>query len=85
MAHNASENLGTKPIGPLIRQQSIPAAIGILVMSLNMIIDTIFVGNCIGAVAIAVITVVLPIVFLVSANKKLLLEIKNTVLKLIFN
>jgi putative MATE family efflux protein len=63
----ASDNLGTKPIGPLIRQQSIPAAIGILVMSLNMIIDTIFVGNCIGAVAIAVITVVLPIVFLVSA------------------
>lgn len=67
MANKASENLGTKPIGPLIRQQSIPAAIGILVMSLNMIIDTIFVGNCIGAVAIAVITVVLPIVFLVSA------------------
>lgn len=67
MANNASKNLGTKPIGPLIRQQSIPAAIGILVMSLNMIIDTIFVGNCIGAVAIAVITVVLPIVFLISA------------------
>lgn len=66
MANNASQNLGTKPIGPLIRQQSIPAAIGILVMSLNMIIDTIFVGNCIGAVAIAVITVVLPIIFLVS-------------------
>ncbi len=63
----ATNNLGTKPIGPLIRQQSIPAAIGILVMSLNMIIDTIFVGNCIGAVAIAVITVVLPIVFLISA------------------
>lgn len=67
MADKTSTNLGTKPIGPLIRQQSIPAAIGILVMSLNMIIDTIFVGNCIGPVAIAVITVVLPIVFLISA------------------
>ena len=67
MADKVSTNLGTKPIGPLIRQQSIPAAIGILVMSLNMIIDTIFVGNCIGPVAIAVITVVLPIIFLISA------------------
>ncbi len=66
MRVNNSTNLGTKPIGSLIRQQSIPAAIGILVMSLNMIIDTIFVGNCIGAVAIAVITVVLPITFLIS-------------------
>ncbi len=67
MADKTSTNLGTKSIGPLIRQQSIPAAIGILVMSLNMIIDTIFVGNCIGPIAIAVITVVLPIIFLISA------------------
>ncbi|MFK8161091.1 MAG: MATE family efflux transporter [Lewinella sp.] len=67
MANQASEDLGTKPISDLIIAQSVPAAIGILVMSLNMIVDTIFVGNFIGAVAIAVITVVLPIVFLIAS------------------
>ena len=67
MSNNASEELGTKPVSQLILAQSVPAAIGILVMSLNLIIDTIFVGNYIGAIAIAVITVVLPIVFLISA------------------
>jgi len=36
-------------------------------MSLNMIVDTIFVGQWIGSMAIAAITVVLPIVFLISS------------------
>lgn len=67
MSKNHSTDLGTKPISKLIISQSVPAAIGILVMSLNLIIDTIFVGNYIGSTAIAVITVVLPIVFLVAS------------------
>lgn len=67
MANQASEELGTRPVSDLIIAQSVPAAIGILVMSLNMIVDTIFLGNFIGAVAIAVITVVLPIVFLIAS------------------
>jgi putative MATE family efflux protein len=36
-------------------------------MSLNMIVDTIFVGHWIGVLAIAAITVVLPIAFLISS------------------
>ncbi len=67
MAQNSANELGTKPISKLIIAQSVPAAIGILVMSLNLIIDTIFVGNWIGSSAIAVITVVLPIVFLIAS------------------
>lgn len=67
MAKNHSTDLGIKPISKLLISQSVPAAIGILVMSLNLIIDTIFVGNYIGSTAIAVITVVLPIVFLVAS------------------
>ena len=67
MSNNASEDLGTQPIGKLILSQSVPAAIGILVMSLNMIVDTIFVGNYIGPNAIAVITIVLPAVFLIAS------------------
>lgn len=62
----ASE-LGTGNIGKLLLKQTVPATIGILAMSLNMIIDTIFVGQWIGVLAIAAITVVLPIVFLISS------------------
>lgn len=67
MSNVASKGLGTKPIGKLIMNQSIPASIGILVMSLNMLIDTIFVGNWIGSNAIAAITIVLPVTFLIAS------------------
>ena len=40
--------MGTDPIGKLLLRQSVPASIGILVMSLNILIDTIFVGQWIG-------------------------------------
>ena len=59
--------LGTAPIGKLLRQQAIPAAIGILVLSIYGIVDTIFVGKYVGAVAIGAITVVLPITYLISS------------------
>lgn len=62
-----ANDLGTKSISQLILKQAIPAAIGILVMSINMIVDTIFVGRWIGVLAIAAITVVLPIAFLISS------------------
>ena len=66
MAQVASE-LGTEKISKLLIKQALPASIGILVMSLNMIVDTIFVGQWIGVLAIAAITVVLPIAFLISS------------------
>ena len=66
MARLAGE-LGTEKISKLLIQQAVPAAIGILVMSLNMIVDTIFVGQWIGVLAIAAITVVLPIAFMISS------------------
>jgi putative MATE family efflux protein len=62
-----ANELGTKKISKLLIKQAVPATIGILVMSLNMIVDTIFVGQWIGVLAIAAITVVLPIVFLISS------------------
>ncbi len=57
----------TESINRLLLKQAIPATVGILVMSLNMIVDTIFVGKWIGVLAIAAITVVLPIAFLISS------------------
>jgi len=59
--------LGTEKISKLLIKQAVPASIGILVMSLNMIVDTIFVGQWIGVLAIAAITVVLPIAFMISS------------------
>ena len=67
MATNTSSNLGVEPIGKLLVKQAVPASIGILVMSLNILVDTIFVGNWIGAVAIAAINVVLPVSFFIAA------------------
>lgn len=65
--NNNTHLLGTAPIGKLLVQQAVPASIGILVMSLNMIVDTIFVGRWIGPLAISAITVVIPITFFIGA------------------
>jgi putative MATE family efflux protein len=67
MANVSSEQLGTAPIANLLVKQSVPAAIGILVMSLNILVDSIFVGNWIGSIAIAAINVVLPVSFFIGA------------------
>jgi len=67
MAKVSSQDLGTEPIAKLLVKQAVPASIGILVMSLNILVDTIFVGNWIGATAIAAINVVLPVSFFIAA------------------
>lgn len=67
MALKNSKKLGEQPIGKLLIQQALPASVGILVMSLNILVDTIFVGNWIGPIAIAAINVVLPVSFFIAA------------------
>ncbi|MGM5469235.1 MATE family efflux transporter [Flavobacteriaceae bacterium LMO-SS05] len=67
MTKVTSQDLGTQPIGKLLIKQAVPASIGILVMSLNILVDTIFVGNWIGSIAIAAINVVLPVSFFIAA------------------
>ena len=67
MTKKRSAELGTKPISKLLIQQAVPASIGILVMSLNMIVDTIFVGRWIGPLAISAISVVIPVTFFIAA------------------
>jgi len=67
MAHVNSAALGKDPIWRLLIKQALPASIGILVMSLNILVDTIFVGNWIGSIAIAAINVVLPVSFFIAA------------------
>ena len=62
-----SVELGEEKISKLILKQSIPASIGILVLSLYMIVDTIFVGQWVNSMAIAAISVVMPIMYFISS------------------
>lgn len=66
MAHSSGA-LGSDDIKKLLFKQAVPASIGILFMSINILVDTIFVGQWIGSLAIAAVTVVLPITFLISS------------------
>src|SRR5210317_773424 len=67
MGFKSTTALGTQSIPKLLIQQAVPASIGILVMSLNILIDTIFVGQWIGSNAIAAINVVIPVSFFIAA------------------
>ena len=62
-----STDLGTEKISKLLLKQALPAAIGFMVMSLNMVVDTFFVGQYIGELAIGAISVIFPISFLFSS------------------
>lgn len=59
--------LGTYPIGKLLIEYSIPAIIGMTVTSLYHVIDSIFIGQGVGAYAISGIAVTLPLMNLVIA------------------
>ena len=71
MSKNISEEkssyLGIDPIPKLLLRQALPAAIGFMVMSVNMVVDTFFVGQYIGELAIGAISVIFPISFLFSS------------------
>jgi len=64
---NRSAAFGSESITSLLRKQAIPASIGILIMSIYGIVDTIFIGRWVGSNGIAAITVVFPITFLISS------------------
>ena len=63
-----SDKLGTEKMSKLLLQQSLPASIGFLVMSFYQMVVVFFVSRYAeGEIAIAAITVVLPITFLISS------------------
>ncbi len=63
----SKQNFGEEPLGLLLRKQAIPASVGVLVMSIYGIVDTLFVGRFVGSLAIGAITVNMPITFLISS------------------
>ncbi len=60
-----SRALGEEKIGPLLFRLSVPGTVGMLAMALYNVVDTIFVGRGLGALAIAGISVVMPIQMLI--------------------
>lgn len=59
--------LGSQPIGKLLVQYSLPAIIASLVTSLYNIIDSIFIGRGVGALAISGLAITFPLMNLVVA------------------
>lgn len=63
----SSTDLAQKSIKSLLIRQSVPASVGILFMTVNILIDTIFVGQWISSLAIAALSIVMPITFFISS------------------
>ena len=59
--------LGRDAIFPLLLKMGLPAAVGMLVNALYNVVDTIFVGQGVGPLAIAALSIVFPLQTLVSA------------------
>ncbi|MDE6555935.1 MAG: MATE family efflux transporter, partial [Duncaniella sp.] len=64
---SSTEDLGIKSIGRLLMQYSIPAIVASLVTSLYNIVDSIFIGRGVGAMAIAGLAITFPLMNLVAA------------------
>ena len=63
----ATLELGTKPIGKLLMQYATPAIVAMVASSLYNMIDSIFIGQGVGALAIAGLAITFPFMNLSSA------------------
>lgn len=67
VAHEKSLELGEKPIGKLMWKYFLPAFVGVVVYSLYNIVDRIFIGRGVGALALSGLSSVFPIMLIVMA------------------
>ena len=67
MKENNPHILGEAPIGKLLLEYSIPAIIGMTLTSLYNIIDSIFIGHGVGALAISGLAITFPLMNLLVA------------------
>ncbi|WP_100372639.1 MATE family efflux transporter [Bacillus sp. FJAT-45037] len=64
---NQSARLGTESIPKLLRDLSVPAMIGMFVMALYNVVDTIFISYGVGIDAVAGVTIAFPVMMLIMA------------------
>ena len=63
----ATLELGTKPVGKLLMQYALPAIIAMTAASLYNMIDSIFIGQGVGAMAISGLAITFPFMNLTAA------------------
>lgn len=63
----ATLELGTKPIGQLLRQYAMPAIVAMTASSLYNMVDSIFIGQGVGALAISGLAITFPFMNLTAA------------------
>ena len=63
----AALELGTKPVGKLLMQYAIPAIIAMTASSLYNMVDSIFIGQCVGPLAISGLAITFPLMNLSAA------------------
>ena len=63
----ATLELGTKPVGKLLVQYALPAMIAMTASSLYNIVDRVFIGQGVGAMAISGLAITFPFMNLTAA------------------
>ena len=67
MERSTENLLATEPIGPLLAKMAVPAVIAMGVNALYNVVDTIFIGRGVGALAIGGVSIAFPIQIIVLA------------------
>ncbi|MFD1019301.1 MATE family efflux transporter [Thalassobacillus hwangdonensis] len=62
-----SQRLGTQPIPKLLRNLSVPAMIGMFVMALYNVIDTLFIARGVGILGVAGVSIAFPAMMIMMA------------------
>ena len=63
----ATLELGTKPVGQLLMRYAVPAIIAMTASSLYNMVDSIFIGQGVGAMAISGLAITFPLMNLSTA------------------
>ncbi|KGX93779.1 multidrug transporter MatE [Pontibacillus halophilus JSM 076056 = DSM 19796] len=62
-----SERLGSEPIPKLLWRLSVPAMIGMIVMALYNVVDTIFIARGVGIIGVAGVSISFPVMMIMMA------------------
>lgn len=62
-----SERLGKEPVSKLLVKLSVPAMIGMFVMALYNVVDTIFIARSVGTVGVAAVSISFPVQLILTA------------------
>ena len=68
----AANEMGTKSIGRLLLSFSIPAILGMVIVALNQIISSIYIGHGVGPLALAAMAVTFPVINLLVGFSQLI-------------